>query len=148
MSETTPFEALAPSCQEAVRQLRERRPEAEVVAVHANWAYVSVGHIEVGRIVDVFEQDEALGIVRIPKNFPGTERPYGIVTVPYLERSDGREARKQHRSHNHARPVEEALGVEDTGFWSWRWDGVSHDDPGDLKKAPDLIRERLRREGG
>lgn len=147
MSEKPPFEALTPSCQEAVRTLQERRPEATVVAVQDNWAYVSVGHIDVGRVVDVFEQDEALGIVRIPKDFPSTERPYGIVTVPYLERTDGQQPRKQHRSHDHARPVEDALGVDDTGFWSWRWDGVSYDDPADLVKAPDLIRERLRMEG-
>lgn len=143
---TEPFEALASSCQEAVRHLRERRPEAAVVAVEGDWAFVSVGHIEVGRIVDLYEQDRALGIVRIPKVFPGGERPYGIVTVPYLERTDDKDIPSQHRSHDNARPVEEALGVEDTGFWSWKWEGIQRNAPEHLRKAPDLIRRRLRME--
>lgn len=147
MSDLTPFEALSSSCQESVQHLRNRRPQATVVAVEGDWAYVSVGYLDVGRIVDVFKEDRALGIIRIPKDFPGGTRPYGIVTVPFLERKDGRQARKQHRSHKNAQPVEDALGVDDTGFWSWRWEDVSHDDPKDLVKAPDLIRERFRREG-
>lgn len=141
----SPFDRLTGSCQEAVRHLRERRPEAAVVAVHGDWAFVSVGHIDVGRIAGVFKQDSALGIVRIPKNFPSGERPYGIITVPYLERADGKKPRKEARSHQNSKPVEKALG-KDVGFWSWRWDGVSHSDPSDLAKAPDLIRERLRME--
>lgn len=144
---TEPFEALASSCQEAVRHLRERCPEAAVVAVEGDWAFVSVGHIEVGRIVDLYEQDRALGIVRIQKLFPDGERPYGIVTVPYLERTDGKDIPRQRRSHENARPVEEALGIDDSGFWSWKWEGIKRDAPEHLKKAPDLIRKRLRMEG-
>lgn len=142
----SPFDVLSSSCQEAVRCLQERRPEADVVAVHGDWAFVSVGHIDVARIVDVFVQDRVLGLVRIPNDFPSGERPYGIITIPYLERTDGRRPRKQFRSHQNAKPVEKALGVEDSGFWSWRWKEVSRDEPSDLVKAPDLIRERLRRE--
>ncbi len=93
-------------------------------------------------------EEHALAVVRVPKNFPGGERPYGIVTVPYLERTDGKDVRGQHRSHDNAGPVMKALGVEDVGFWSWKWDGVSHSVPSDLKKAPDLVRRRLRMENG
>lgn len=143
-----PFEALTPSCQEAVEHLRDRCPEAAVVAVHGDWAYVSVGHMDVGRITGVFEQERALAIVRIPKNFPAGERPYGIVTVPHLDRVDGTDVCGQHRSHDNAKAVMGALDVDDVGFWSWRWEGLSHSQPSDLKKAPDLVRRRLRMENG
>ena len=142
----TPYDELHERCQDAVDYLQERRPEAKVVAVHGDWAYISVGYIEVGRITDVFEEDEALGIVRIPTNFPKGTRPYGIITVPYLERSDGQKIKKQERSDQKAKPVKDALDVDDLGFWSWKWSDVSHEEASDLQKAPDLIRERLRME--
>lgn len=137
---------LSSSCREALEHLRERRPKAQTVAIHGDWAFISVGYIGVASVTAAFEQEEALGLVRIPTYFPCNTRPYGIITVPFLERSDRQAVRKQERNHNHARPVEQALGVDDTGFWSWRWDDVSSNDESDLRKAPDMIRERLQME--
>lgn len=137
---------LSDSCQQALQELQVLRPEAEVIAVRGDWAYVSIGTIALDQISPVFKQDSALGIVRIPTNFPTGTHPYGIVTVPYLERSDGSEMSKQHRSHKKAEPVQEALGENNVGFWSWRWEDVSHNQPRCLRKAPDVIRERLRLE--
>lgn len=137
---------LSDSCQQALRELRTVRPEADVIAVRGDWAYISVGVIVLDQVSPVFKQDSALGVVRIPTNFPTGTRPYGIVTVPYLERSDGKAISKQHQSHQKAKPVQEALGEDDVGFWSWRWEDVSHDQPRSLRKAPDVIRERLRME--
>lgn len=141
-----PYDVLAASCQEAVDELQDRCPDATVVAVRGDWAFVSAGSIDVSRIAPIFKREKALGIVRIPKDFPSGDRPYGIVTVPYLERTDGQEPRGQHRSHEKSKPVMEALRVDDVGFWSWRWEGISHSEPSDLRKAPDLIRRRLRME--
>ena len=145
MSQGIPLEGeLSPSCKRALEHLRERRPQAEVVAVRGDWAYVSVGYIDVGAVTDVFASERALGIVRIPTDFPCGARPYGLITVPYLEHSDGQSISKQDRGHKKAEPVERALGTENIGFWSWRWNDVSSNDESDLRKAPDMLRERLR----
>lgn len=137
---------LSPSCQQAMEALRERRPESEIVAVYGDWAYVSIGEIDVAAVTDVFERATAEGIIRLPTDFPSETAPYGLITVPYLERSDGQDIEKQQRGHNHARPVEEALDTEDLGFWSWQWNELSSSNEGDLKKAPDMFRERLQME--
>lgn len=137
---------LSSSCRQALEHLRERRPEADVIAVHGDWAYISVGEIDIAAATDVFERETAEGIVRVPTNFPCNTAPYGLITVPYLERSDGQSISKQERSHAKAEAVEEALGTDDIGFWSWRWNQISSSNPSDLKVAPDMFRERLRME--
>lgn len=137
---------LSDSCRQALQELQDLRPEADVITVRGDWAYISIGVIALDRVSPTFKQDSALGVVRIPTNFPTGTRPYGIVTVPYLERSDGNSISKQHRAHQKAEPVQEALGEDNVGFWSWRWEDVSHDQPSSLRKAPDVIRERLRME--
>jgi hypothetical protein len=144
---STPYDELDSDCQTAVDELEDRRPQTEVVAVHGDWAYVSVGYVAVGRITEVLDPEEALGIIRIPTDFPNGARPYGLITVPALERTDNQAIRKQSQGDQKAEPVEQALDVDDVGFWSWKWDDVSYDDPSDLRKAPDLFRERLRMEG-
>lgn len=137
---------LSPSCQRALEFLQERRPESDVIAVYGDWAYISIGEIEVATITDVFQQEFAKGIIRIPTDFPCNTDPYGLITVPYLERADNQSMSKQERGHQKARPVEEALDTEDIGFWSWQWNEISSSKESDLKKAPDMFRERLQME--
>ena len=136
---------LSPSCQRALDHLNERRPEAELVAVEGDWAYVSVGHIDVSAVTNVFEEDETLGIIRIPTDFPCNTAPYGLITVPYLNRLDGQTVGKQDRNHQKAEAVQ-GLFDDEVGFWSWRWNNVSSNAEADLRKAPDMFRERLRME--
>lgn len=144
---TTLEDELSDSCQRALEYLRDKRPEAKVVAVQGNdWAYVSVGQIAVATVTDVFEQEEAVGIVRIPTDFPNGRRPYGLITIPYLERSDGQAIPKQDRHEHRLEPVEEALDPDSLGFWSWKWRDLSSSDEADLQKAPEMFRERLRKE--
>lgn len=145
IQETALEDELSPSCRRALDSLRERRPQAEVVAVEGDWAYVSVGHIDVSGVTQVFEQEETLGIVRIPIDFPCNTAPYGLITVPALKRSNGQAIGKQDRNHQKARAMAD-LFEEPVGFWSWRWNQVSSDDESDLRKAPDMLRERLQME--
>lgn len=136
---------LSPSCRDALNHLQERRPRAEVVAVEGDWAYVSVGYIDVSAVSSVFDQEDALGIVRIPTDFPCNTAPYGLITVPALERSDGQHIGKQDLNHQKANAVA-GLFDEPVGFWSWRWNEVSSNEESDLRKAPDMLRERLQME--
>lgn len=138
---------LSESCLRAFGHLQDRRPEAEIIAIDGDWGYFSFGHIRVIDVTDTFEQEEALGIARVPTNFPCNTDPYGLLTVPALDRKDGQPIDSQDRSHQRAQPVIDALGTDDVGFWSWQWERISSTEETDLKKAPDMLRERLQMEG-
>lgn len=138
-----PVDHLTDSCREALGELREVCQGAKVVAVHGDWAFISLGHFDLRQINDIYKQDQVLGVIRIPKDFPQGPDPYGIITVPYLERSDGQQISKQDKGHQKASAVSEAFDTDDIGFWSWKWDGVSRDSPGALRKAPAMVRKRL-----
>jgi hypothetical protein len=134
------------SCRTAIQELQDERPEAELVAVHGDWAYISIGEVQPAHVNDVFDQDRAHAVIRIPTTFPTGANPYGIVTIPYVTKHDGQETDSEHRGHNHADPVAEALDVDDTGFWSYRWQNISWTDPEDLRKSPEIVRSRFEKE--
>jgi hypothetical protein len=147
MSESKPLmRKVSESCRTAIQELQDERPEAELIAVHGDWAYVSIGEVHPAHVNDVFDQDRAHAVIRIPTTFPTGANPYGIVTIPYVTKHDGQETDSEHRNHNHADPVAEALGVGDTGFWSYRWQNISWTDPEDLRKAPEIVRSRFEKE--
>jgi hypothetical protein len=147
MSEAASIEVeLTEGCREAINYLRDDLPEAELIAVHGDWAYVSIGEVRPAHVNDVFDNERAHAAIRIPTDFPSGERPYGIVTIPYVTKHDGKDANSEHRGHNHAAPVERAMNVDDTGFWSYRWQNISCTDPEDLRKAPEIVRSRFEKE--
>lgn len=147
MSQTgDPANALDQSCRDALGYLQERRPEAQVIASQGDWAYISLGTIHVRRVNDVFKQEKAHAVIRVPTDFPSATDPYGFVTIPYLTRTDDEDVHREHKNHNNSQPVEQALGVNDTGFWSYKWKGISASDEEDLAKAVDIVRSRLRKE--
>jgi len=147
MSEATSLNAkLTEDCQEAIDHLRAERPEAQLVAVHGDWAYVSIGEVRPAHVNGVFDNKRAHAIIRIPTDFPNGARPYGIVTIPYVTKHNGQNVNSEHRGHDHAAPVERAMNVEDTGFWSYRWQNISCNDSQDLRKAPEIVRSRFEKE--
>ena len=137
---------LTDKCQMAIKELQDERAEAELIAVHGDWAYVSIGEVRPAHINDVFDNERAHAIIRIPTDFPTGARPYGIVTIPYVTKHNGQDANSEHHRHAHSSPVEEAMKVEDTGFWSYRWENISCKDPEDLRKAPEIVRSRFEKE--
>lgn len=137
---------LSEQCREALEELQDVRPEAELIAVRGDWAWVSIGTVYPAHVNDVFDQEEAHAIIRIPTDFPTGRRPYGIVTIPYVTKHDGQDVNKEMRNHQKAQPVEEAMGVEDTGMWSYKWKDISWNDPADLQKAVEIVRSRFEKE--
>ncbi|QRV16322.1 hypothetical protein JMJ58_05365 [Haloterrigena salifodinae] len=147
MSEGETLESeLSENCREAVSELQEERPEAEVIAVKGDWAWVSIGDVRPAHINGVFDQETAHAVIRIPTDFPNGRRPYGIVTYPYVTKHDGQDADSEHRDHKKGRPAREALGVDEVGLWSYRWQNISWNDPKDLRKAPEIVRSRFEKE--
>ena len=137
---------LSEDCQEAIECLQDERPEAKLVAVRGDWAWVSIGEVYPAHVNDVFDDERAHAIIRIPTDFPNGVRPYGIVTVPYVTKHNGQAVHQEMRNDRKAEPVEAAMDVEDTGMWSYQWDGLSWKDPEDLKKAPEVVRSRFEKE--
>lgn len=138
---------LTESCRNAVEVLQEEvRPEAKVIAVRGDWAWVSIGTVRPAHVNGVFDQEEVHAVIRIPTNFPHGARPYGIVTIPYVTKHDGQDVHQEMRNDRKAEPVEEAMGVDDTGMWSYQWEDISWDDPEDLKKALEVVRSRFEKE--
>lgn len=147
MSEVTPLEPeLTRKCLKAIEQLQGKRTEAELVAVHGDWAYISIGEVQPAHVNDVFDNERTHAIIRIPTDFPSGTRPYGIVTIPYVTKHDGQDVDREHHGHAHSAPVEKAMNVENTGFWSYKWDNISCEDPEDLRKAPEIVRSRFEKE--
>lgn len=147
MSEETSLKSeLTEDCQTAIEELQEVRPEAEFIAVEGDWAWVSIGDVHPAHVNDVFDQETALAVIRIPTDFPNGRRPYGIVTYPYVTKHNGQDTDSEHRDHKKGKPAREALGVEEVGLWSYQWKNISWDDPEDLRKAPEVVRSRFEKE--
>lgn len=141
----TPEDKLTPSCRQALDHLRDRRSQTQVVVVDGDWAFVSIGKISVNSVNDVVDQERAHVFIRIPTDFPSDTRPYGLVTIPYLTRDGGKEIHREHRNHQHAKPLEDALNASDIGFWSYQWQNISSSDPEDLANAVEIVRSRFQK---
>ncbi|MDL0126621.1 hypothetical protein [Halobacterium salinarum] len=138
---------LTESCRQAIDALQDEvRPEAELIAVRGDWAWVSIGNVHPAHVNDVFDEEKAHAVIRIPTNFPHGTRPYGIITIPYVTKHDGQDVHQEMRNDQKAEPVEDALGVDDTGMWSYQWRDISWDDPEDLTKALEVVRSRFEKE--
>lgn len=137
------------SFREGVQALRERRPDepVRVAAVHGNYAFVALGTFGLTSLNGAWDQDEADAYVRVTTNFPRGQ-PYGIVTDPFLTRTDGKSINRQHRNDSHAEnaePLADAIGVEcsELGWWSYKWHKVTVNDGEDMTKAIALVQRRL-----
>lgn len=108
-------------------------PSAAVVAAEPNFVYVAVGTLSKGtqqaidgaapgdgELPEKYTVNHAQLFARVARNFPNAGC-YGVVTVPFLRRSDGAEIPWQHANHASAQPVATALNSSDVGFWSWDW---------------------------
>lgn len=137
---------LSEQCCEALKELQKVRPEAELIAVKGDWAWVSIGTVFPKHVNDVFDHEKAHAIIRIPTDFPTGRRPYGIVTIPYVTKHNGQEVHQEMRDDRKAAPVEDAMDVDETGIWSYKWDGISWEEPADLQKAPEIVRSRFEKE--
>ncbi|WP_424016277.1 hypothetical protein ACOZ4N_01230 (plasmid) [Halorientalis pallida] len=137
---------LSDRCRGALTELQEERPESELVAVKGDWAWVSIGTVYPAHVNDVFDQEKAHAVIRIPTDFPTGRRPYGIVTIPYVTKHDGQDVHKEMRDHQKAQPVEDAMDVDETGMWSYQWENISWDEPADLRWAPEVVRSRFEKE--
>jgi hypothetical protein len=137
---------LTEKCRKALSELQEVRPEAELIAIKGDWAWVSIGTVYPAHINDVFDQEEAHATIRIPTDFPTGRRPYGIVTYPYITKHGSQNTDSEHRNHEKGRPARDALGVDEVGFWSYRWENISWSEPADLRKAPEIVRSRFEKE--
>lgn len=114
--------------------------DAKAVAVEGNFAFIDLGEMV---LPDLYVQNMVRIFGRAPLTFP-LAQPYGIVTAPLLQRADGCPIERQHANHQTARPVEEALGISGTGFWSWNWQNMPLQDPKDLASIFEWARKRIR----
>ncbi|MDH5021684.1 hypothetical protein [Halobacterium rubrum] len=137
---------LTEQCRDAIDALQEVRPEAELIAVRGDWAWVSIGNVRPAHVNDVFDEEKAHAVIRIPTDFPTGRRPYGIITIPYVTKHGGQTVDSEHRNHQKAEAVEDALGVDDTGMWSYQWQDISWMEPEDLTKALEIVRSRFEKE--
>jgi len=137
---------LTEQCRDAIDALQEVRPEAELIAVRGDWAWVSIGNVRPAHVNDVFDEEKAHAVIRIPTDFPTGRRPYGIITIPYVTKHGGQTVDSEHRNHQKAEAVEDALNVDDTGMWSYQWQDISWMDPEDLTKALEIVRSRFEKE--
>ena len=132
---------LSQAFQLGLRAIREREvDEAHVVVLDGNFALIDIGIVG---LPDLYEELEAGLYVRAPLSFPHAV-PYGFVTIPYLNRKDRQPVERQHRNHQHARKLQQTLGVSNTGFWSWSWDRMPKSRPEDLVAIVEWARKRLR----
>lgn len=115
---------------EGLAALRKHVPDAAVIAVHDNFAYIDLGEIPADDLA-LYQQTQVQIFVRVPLTFPNAA-PYGIATAPFLVRKDGAQIERQHHNHANAAPVAAYLGRQDLGFWSWDWSNMP------LRRSEDL----------
>lgn len=115
-------------------------PDAKVVAVDGNFAYIDLGD---GTLPAIYAERNARVFARVPLDFPNAE-PYGVVTAPYLHRADTAPIERHHSSHPHSKPIETALGLTDIGFWSWDWQRMPRKTPEDLSHIYEWAWKRIR----
>lgn len=101
-------------------------PEAAVAAIDGNFIILDLG---VSPLPESYVEKEARVFVRTPADFLNAE-PYGVVTMPYLNRKDGQAVPHQHRGHANARPVDP--NGASAGFWSWNWSSMPRRQPEDM----------------
>lgn len=130
-------------------------PGAAVVAEDGNFVYVSLGTLSrrgdaAGAEADGdaplpegYVQDHAALYARVARNFPNADS-YGVVTAPFLQRTDGASIPYQHLNHGNVPPLAAALGRADLGFWSWNWQGVPARRPEDLVAVAEWARKCVR----
>jgi hypothetical protein len=130
-------------------------PDAAVVALEDNFVIVSMGtmtkaSVRTGgpTIADVdlpeaYVEDNAMIFARVSRNFPNADS-YGVITVPFLTRRDGKLVEWQHHNNQNAAAVMAALGRSDAGFWSWNWQGAPQREAGDLAAVVEWARRCVR----
>jgi hypothetical protein len=89
--------------------------EASVMAVDGNFVLFDLG---TGALPASYSEREARVFARVSLDFLNAE-PYGVITIPFLHRVDGKPIPNQHAGHESARPVD-PTGTA-SGFWSWNW---------------------------
>jgi hypothetical protein len=92
---------------------------------------------------EIYEAKSALIFARVSSNFPNAQ-PYGVITVPYLVRSDGRQVEWQHLNNANSQAIIALLGRSDVGFWSWGWQNMSLRKPEDLVAIVEWARKCVR----
>jgi hypothetical protein len=139
-----------------LQAIRERVfPNAAVVAEEPNFVIVSAGTMTkpsarsgtpvVGDVdlPDAYAEDHVTIFARVSRNFPNADS-YGVVTIPFLTRVDGKVIEWQHRNNQHASAVMAALGRNDAGFWSWNWQGAPQRVAEDLVAVVEWARRCIR----
>ena len=106
--------------QQGLRALREQHcPSATVAAIDGNFALVDLGE---GKAPVGYVERDVHVFARVPLDILNAE-PYGVITVPLLNREDHVAIGHQHAGHANARLVSPPGGAA-TGFWSWDWKGI------------------------
>jgi len=156
VTSTVDESTLPTALQSGLRAIRERMlPGAFVVALEPNHAIISVGTMtkaatRVGDptvsdtdLPDAYVESQVSIFARVSRNFPNADS-YGVVTVPFLTRTDGRPIEWQHRDNANAASTMAALGRSDAGFWSWNWQGAPQRVPEDLVAVVEWARRCVR----
>ena len=130
-------------------------PNASVVAIDGNFVILSIGTMTQparrealpdaadANLPEAYVEDKAMLFARVSRNFPNAES-YGVITLPYLTRRDGRAIEWQHRNNANAAAVTEAFDRADVGFWSWNWQGAPCRIPEDLAAVVEWGRRCVR----
>lgn len=129
-----------------LEHLRSRLDDQPVRPVafgqNQNTVYIALGEIDLNS--DLWKEDATNVYMNVPVNF-GTGIPYGFVTHPPVNRTDGKQVNRQHRGRPDAEPLADALGVSnsDLSWWSYKWKDMSVNEGADMTKGIGIIRRRL-----
>ncbi|MFA9417943.1 hypothetical protein [Natrinema sp. HArc-T2] len=134
-----------------LRHLQNRLEDPMVRPVafgrNQNTVYIVLNEVELD--ADLWKEDTTDVYMSVPVNF-GTGIPYGFVTHPPVNRTDGKPVSRQHRGRPDAQPLADALGVSnsDLSWWSYKWKGMTVSDGTDMTKGIGIIRRRLSEKEG
>jgi hypothetical protein len=148
--------ALPDNLQRGLRAVRDRVcATARAIASDANFTIIAIGRMtkastggvamdaDVGVLPDEYVENAAELFARVANTFPHA-LPYGVITVPFLHRRDGRAIDWQHMHNANAHAVSTALGRADVGFWSWDWRNMRQVEPEDLVALVEWARKCVR----
>jgi hypothetical protein len=150
-------ESTLPSAlQRGLQAVRERAlPDALVVAIEDNHVIIAIGTMtkastRIGDptigdadLPDAYVENQTGLFARVSRTYPNADS-YGVITVPFLTRIDGKPIEWQHRNNANAASAMAALGRSDAGFWSWNWTGAPQRVPEDLVAVVEWARRCVR----
>ena len=147
---------LPENLQRGLRAVRARGcVDARAVATDGNFTIIAIGTMTKrsptramtkagdAELPDDYIEDSTDLFARVANTFP-LALPYGVITVPFLHRCDGRTIEWQHLNNANAQAIAAALRRVDVGFWSWDWRNMPQREPEDLVALSEWARKCVR----